>query len=61
MQKLLSAQKMAEQLGVSVPTIWRWAKAGRLPKPTKLSPGCSRWKESDIQKLTGEPEGGEAA
>lgn len=48
MQAMYSAQKMAEMMGVSVPTIWRWAKAGQLPKPVKLSPGCTRWRESDL-------------
>lgn len=50
MQMMYSAQKMAEMLGVSTPTIWRWAKVGQLPKPVKLSAGCTRWKEQDISE-----------
>lgn len=44
----LSDKRVAERFDVSRATIWRWAQAGRLPQPVKLSPGCSRWRSSDI-------------
>lgn len=39
---------VAGRYEISKPTVWRWARDGRLPKPIKLSPGCSRWKLSDL-------------
>lgn len=34
---------------VSVVTVWRWTRAGRLPKPIQLSPGCTGWRVGDIR------------
>ena len=34
---------LAEYFGISRPTVWRWVKAGRLPKPVRFSPGCTRF------------------
>ena len=31
------ARQIASRLDISVSTVWRWAKAGKLPKPIKLS------------------------
>ena len=28
--------------------VWEWARAGRFPKPVRLSPQCSRWRGSDV-------------
>lgn len=33
----------------SVPTIWRWAKVGILPKPYKVSPQMTAWKVGEIR------------
>ena len=33
---------IADVLGVSVPTVWRWVHDGRLPPLTKLGPGTTR-------------------
>lgn len=41
--------QLAARYSVSRATIWRWAATGRLPKPIKLSPGCTRWKLSDLE------------
>ncbi len=48
-----SDTQLAEIYSVSRATIWRWAAAGRLPQPVKLSPGCTRWKLADIEQLQG--------
>lgn len=42
--------QLAELYGVSRATIWRWVKAGILPKPVKLSPGTTRWKLSEVEQ-----------
>lgn len=48
-----SDSQLANIFSVSRATVWRWAAAGRIPQPVKLSPGCTRWKLADIQQLQG--------
>jgi predicted DNA-binding transcriptional regulator AlpA len=43
--------ELAHRFKVSRQTIWRWAEAGCLPKPVKLSMRTRRWRASDIQKF----------
>jgi prophage regulatory protein len=45
-----SVRQVAERYDVSVATIWRWVKHGDLPAGRILSPGCTRWKGSDLQQ-----------
>ena len=40
---------VAQRYGVSRATVWRWAQHDKFPKPVKLSPGCTRWKLSDVE------------
>ena len=54
MEKLLRLPQVAEKLGVSKSAVWQYAREGRIPKATKLSPRVSVWKESDIQKFINE-------
>ena len=51
MDKLLRLPQVAELLGVGKSTVWLYAREGKLPKATKLSPRVSVWKLSDVQKL----------
>ena len=44
---LLTAREGADLLQVSVPTFWRWAAKGTLPKPVKLG-GMGRWPQSEL-------------
>lgn len=47
--KYLSDADLAERYGLKAKsTIWRWAKAGRIPAPVILSPGCTRWVAAEI-------------
>ncbi|MDO8908994.1 MAG: AlpA family phage regulatory protein [Pseudohongiella sp.] len=46
-----SDSQLAEIFSVTRATIWRWSASGRLPKPVRLSPGCTRWKIADIAQL----------
>jgi len=45
--------QLAELFGVCRATIWRWAAAGILPQPVKLSPGVTRWRLDQIKQLEG--------
>ncbi|WP_134679578.1 helix-turn-helix transcriptional regulator [Paracoccus ravus] len=45
----VSDKQVAERYGVTRPTVWRWVKADpTFPKPISLSPGCTRWKASEL-------------
>jgi len=48
MTKLLRLPQVAELLGVSKSTVWMYAREGKIPKASKLSPRVSVWKEEDI-------------
>ncbi|MBY0136349.1 helix-turn-helix transcriptional regulator [Paracoccus yeei] len=46
----LSDLQLAARYGVHRTTPWGWAKTDPcFPKPLKLSPGCTRWKLSEIE------------
>lgn len=47
----LSDRDIAERRGQSRPHIWRLVKQGDLPKPVKLSPGCTRWPAHEIEAI----------
>lgn len=46
----LSDKKVAKRYDVHRSTLWRWIKSdARFPAPVLLSPGCTRWKLSDLE------------
>lgn len=46
----LSDRQLGARYGVHHLTLRRWAKNNlAFPKPIKLSPGCTRWKMSEIE------------
>lgn len=46
----LSDTQLAARYGVHRSTPWRWAKTDPdFPQPVALTPGCTRWKLSDIE------------
>jgi len=51
MDKLLRLPQVAEMLSVSKSTVWLYSRNGTLPKPTKLSPRVTVWKQSDVMAL----------
>lgn len=56
---LLSVRQVGARLSVSVATVWRWLRdeeAG-FPRPVRLSPGCTRFRASDIDAWVGQREG----
>ncbi|RMX61788.1 helix-turn-helix transcriptional regulator [Roseibium alexandrii] len=47
----LSDQDLAVRWGIARPTVWRWHRENlSFPRCVKLTPGCSRWKLSDIEQ-----------
>lgn len=57
----VSDAQLAKRYNISRSTVWRWVKAGILPQPVKLSPGCTRFKASAIEERDRQAEGGKAA
>lgn len=51
MTTYLNDRQLAERFGVARASVWRWVKSADIafPKPVSLSPGCTRWKLSDIE------------
>lgn len=47
--RYLKVTEVAEMLGVSRSTIWRWRKVGFLPTAYKINDRMIRWKEDDIK------------
>ena len=47
--KFISDKQVAGRYEVSRATIWRWVKEGHVPPPVKFTPGCTRWRLSDLQ------------
>lgn len=44
----LSPAKLAERYDVSLVSIWRWTKAGRLPQPHRIGPNCVRYCADEV-------------
>jgi predicted DNA-binding transcriptional regulator AlpA len=49
--RLLSRADVADWLGVDDETVTQYVRAGKLPKPCKLSPKTYRWKSIDVQRF----------
>jgi len=47
----LSDTELAARCGQSRVQPWRQARAGLLPPPVKLSPGCTRWPTHEIEAI----------
>lgn len=41
--------QLKARLNVSGSSIWAWVKAGRFPKPIKLSENCTAWNAADVE------------
>ena len=42
--------QLKQRLGVSGSSIWAWVKAGKFPKPIKLSENCTAWNAADVER-----------
>lgn len=41
--------EIASRYNISRPTVWRWVKQGKFPKPLKIGGGSTRWRLIDLQ------------
>jgi hypothetical protein len=46
----VSANVAAIVLGISVGTVWRWAKSGRLDPPDKIGPNTTRFQVGRLRR-----------
>lgn len=49
--RLLRLKQVLELIPVAPSTWWLGVKEGRFPKPVKLGPRTTAWRESEIRKL----------
>jgi len=47
---LLTARQVAEQLSMSVRTLYRMAARGRAPRPVRLGRKLIRWRRRDVER-----------
>ena len=47
-QVLMSANKVAKYLNLSVSTVWLYARTNMLPQPIKIGKGSTRWIKESI-------------
>lgn len=45
---LLALPEVMRQVSLSRASIYRWAKAGKFPRPREIAPDCVRWLQSEI-------------
>ena len=50
----LTDKQVAERYQVGRATPWRWVQDRNFPNPVKLSPGCTRWQLSAIERWESE-------
>ena len=46
----LTVLEVGKALGISPATVWRWAKAGRIPQPRKLGANSTRWDSREVME-----------
>jgi prophage regulatory protein len=46
--------QLKARLNVSGSSIWAWVKAGKFPKPIKLSENCTAWNAADVEHWAAE-------
>lgn len=50
-ERLIRLPEVLRRIPVSKSTWWKGVQEGRYPKPVKLSPRVTCWRESDIAKI----------
>jgi predicted DNA-binding transcriptional regulator AlpA len=47
--KYFRAKQLAQDLNISVSTVWRWVHTGMLPKPIKLTSRTTVWRADEVE------------
>ncbi len=47
-KRYLRVKAVAQFLGVSEPTIWKWSREDKMPRPIKLGPRTTVWDMSEV-------------
>jgi predicted DNA-binding transcriptional regulator AlpA len=58
--QLMRARDVAALLGIHPITVWKWAKAGRMPSPVKLSANVTVWRRQEIEAWIADRQHGRA-
>ena len=50
----VNVKEVAHFIRISTQTVWVWTRQGKLPRPEKISPRCTRWNAKEVrEKLKG--------
>jgi prophage regulatory protein len=49
LEQMLTDKEVANVLKLSRSSVWRLARAGKLPKPVKVGLNAARWKQSELK------------
>ena len=49
LSRILRPRQLAELLGISLPTLYRWLKRDGFPPKLRLGPGVVGWREEDVR------------
>lgn len=55
---MVDVKTVAGILGRSPSSIWRDTRTGRLPRPFKTGPACTRWRVGDLRRHLASLQGG---
>ncbi|MGE3576792.1 MAG: helix-turn-helix transcriptional regulator [Dehalococcoidia bacterium] len=50
LDRILRPRELAAYVGLSLATLWRLRRAGSMPEPIRLSPGCVGWRSSVVDQ-----------
>lgn len=48
MQRYMREKQVLSSVPIARSTLWRWVKAGRFPKPIRLSAGVTVWRGEEV-------------
>jgi predicted DNA-binding transcriptional regulator AlpA len=57
MRELISIGEVAYLLSIHKASVWRYVRAGTLPRPIHISKQCRRWRRSEIEAAISVMEG----
>lgn len=62
MIRIIRANEAADRIGVSTTTLWRWQRAGIMPRPRSIGPNVRGWVEAELDDwIESRPAGGAEA